>query len=78
MKSLFVLLLVFAGITSTGLHAQQEALSTISGTLAETPDASTLYAALEASDLLTELDGEGQYMLLAPSDEAFSVACPKA
>ncbi len=72
MKSLFFFLLAFAGLASTGLHAQEAiALPSLTEALADEPMASTLSAALEAADFTTTLDAGSELILLAPTDDAF-------
>ena len=72
MKSLFVLLLVFSGLASSGLHAQSEELPTITDALQADGNTATLHAALDAADLLTALDEGGEVVLLAPTNDAFA------
>lgn len=57
----------------SGLHAQTEAPNeTIAATLLKEDSGTTLLAVLEAADLFTTLEGEGEFVLLAPSNEAFA------
>lgn len=76
MKSiLFVFLAVFglSSLVSGGLHAQTEATgATIAATLTDEDAGTTLLAALEAADLLSALEAEGSFVLLAPTNDAFA------
>ena len=80
MKYILLSLLAFAGVftfASSGLHAQSEASeATIGATLAEEGTASTLLAALDAAELTSTLKAEGDFVLLAPTNDAFA-ALPK-
>ncbi len=76
MKSVFTSLLAFIAIlafSTTTLRAQTEETGnqTIAQIAGETPELSTLVAALGAADLASTLEGEGPFTVFAPTNDAF-------
>ncbi|OAV46148.1 fasciclin domain-containing protein [Lewinella sp. 4G2] len=71
MNSLFVLLLVFTGFASAGLHAQEESPTNMADALAADASTSTLLSALNAAELTDALSTDGTFILLAPTNDAF-------
>ena len=76
MKSLFTSLLAFIVImafSTTALRAQTDDTGdqTILQLATETPELSTLVAALNAADLASTLEGDGPFTVFAPTNDAF-------
>ncbi len=76
MKSFYVSLLAFIAIMvlgTTPLRAQSDDMGdqTITQLASQTPELSTLVAALQAADLASTLDGDGPFTVFAPTNDAF-------
>jgi uncharacterized surface protein with fasciclin (FAS1) repeats len=75
MKSFLSLLLILGiGFLQPGLHAQEDTMAdpSLGEAVSQHDQTTTLAAALDAAGLMSALDTDGSFILMAPTDEAFA------